>query len=66
MRQSKDDKIKIMINYKGGKVMVEFGEPHLPRYQIGLDTSMKGRDFVFNCVHLLYHKCHEIKVVDHI
>ena len=21
---------------------------------------MRGRDFIFDCVHLLYHKCHKI------
>ena len=23
----------------------------ITRYQIGLETSMKGRDFIFDCVH---------------
>ena len=30
------------------------------RYQIGLATSMWSSDFIFDCVHLLYYKCHEI------
>ena len=30
------------------------------RYQIRLKTSMKGSDFIFDCVHLLYYKCHKI------
>ena len=30
------------------------------KYQIGLETSMKGSDFVFDSVNLLYYKCHEI------
>ena len=29
------------------------------RYQIGLETSMKGSEFLFDCVHLLYYKCHK-------
>ena len=32
----------------------------LSRYQIGLETSVRGRDFVFDSVELLYHKCHKI------
>ena len=32
----------------------------LSRYQTGLETSMRGRDFVFDSVELLYHKCHKI------
>ena len=27
------------------------------RYQIGLKTSMRGSNFSFDCVHLLYYKC---------
>ena len=30
------------------------------RNQIGLEKSMKGRDFIFDCVNLLYCKCHKI------
>ena len=30
------------------------------RYQIGLETSMTCSDFIFDCVHLLYFKYHEI------
>ena len=30
------------------------------RYQIGMETSMKANDFIFDCVRLLYHKCHKI------
>ena len=32
----------------------------LSRYQIGLETLVRGRDFVFDSVELLYHKCHKI------
>ena len=32
----------------------------LSRYQAGLETSMKGSDFIFNSVQLLYYKCHKI------
>ena len=28
--------------------------------KLGFETSMKGSDFVFDCVHLLYCKCHNI------
>ena len=30
------------------------------RYQINLETQMKGIDFIFNCVNLSYYKCHKI------
>ena len=32
----------------------------LYRYQIGLETKMKDSDFVFDCVHFSYFKCHKI------
>ena len=32
----------------------------LDRCQDRLETSMRGSDFIFDCVHLLYHKCHKI------
>ena len=31
------------------------------RYQIVLKTSLRGSDFIFDCVHLLYYKCHKMK-----
>ena len=30
------------------------------KYQIGLEKSMRGSDFMFCCVHLLYYECHKI------
>ena len=38
------------------------------KYQNGLETSMKGSDFIFDSVQLMYYKCHEINlnVVVHI
>ena len=30
------------------------------RYQIEMKTSMGSSDFIFDCVHLLYYKCHKI------
>ena len=37
----------------------KFFESLLSRYQLGLETSMKGSNFVFDSVELLYHKCHK-------
>ena len=54
----KSDNIEIMINDKAAEVM-EGLLPLLSRNQIGLETSMKGRDFVFDCINLLYQKCHK-------
>ena len=35
-------------------------ESPLNRYQNYLEISMKDSDFFFDCVHLLYYKCHKI------
>ena len=57
---SKSDNIEIMINEKADKVSEKRFESLLNRYHIGLETSMRRSDFIFDCVHLLYHKCHKI------
>ena len=56
---SKSDNIEIMINDKAKVVKGRF-QSHLSRYQIGLEASMRGSDFIFDCVYLLYYKCHKI------
>ena len=53
---SKSDNIEIIINDKADEI-IELFQSLLSRYQIGLETSMKGSDFVFDCVNLLYYKC---------
>ena len=43
--------IEIMINDKPDEVIEKLFQSLLPKYQIGLGTSIKGRYFVFDCVH---------------
>ena len=50
---STSDNIEIMSYDKADEVIEEFSESILCRYQIGLETSMKGSDFIFDCVNLL-------------
>ena len=58
---SKSHNIEIMIMVKQIKLQkTKLYQSLLCRYQIGLETSMKGTDFIFDCVHLLYYKCHKI------
>ena len=57
---SKSGNIEIMINDKADEVREQFFQLFFSRYQIGLETSMKDNDFIFDCVHLLYYKCHKI------
>ena len=44
-----------MINDKADEVIEELLQSLVFRYQIGLGTSMRGSDFMFVCVHLLYY-----------
>ena len=52
--------MEIMINDKVNEVIEKLFQSLLSRYQIGLQKSTKGSDFVFDCVHILYYKCHII------
>ena len=61
---SKNDNIKIMSHDKAYEVFGELFESLFSRNQIGLETSMKGFDFIFEFVSLLYYKCHKTNI-DH-
>ena len=50
---SKGDNIEIMINDKADEVIEVLFESLFNRYQIGLETSIRGSDFIFDCVYLL-------------
>ena len=42
------------------KVVDEFFESLRSRYQGNLETSMRGSDFIFDSVQLMYYKCHKL------
>ena len=50
---SKSDNIEVMIFNKAYEVIQELFEALLSRYQTDLKESMKGSEFVFNCINLL-------------
>ena len=56
---SKSDGIEIMISDEADEVIKERFDWLKNRHENNLE-SMKGSDFVFNYVHLLYYKCHRI------
>ena len=64
---SKSDNKEIMINDEADEVIKELFDSLKNIYQNNLD-SMKGSEFIFNYVHLLYYKCDKINpnVVDHL
>ena len=56
---SKTDNIELMSYDYANEVVHELFESLLSRYQVGLETSMRGSDFIFDSVQLLSYKCHE-------
>ena len=56
---SKNDNREIMINDEADEVTKELFNSRKNRYQNNLE-SMKGSEFVFYYVNLLYYKCHKI------
>ena len=57
---SKSDNIEIMINDKTDAFIEELFDSVIKKYQIGLEKSVRGSDFIFVCVHLLCYKYHKI------
>ena len=52
---SKSDNIEIMMNYKADEIIRELFDSLKIRYQNNLE-SMKGSEFAFDYVYLLYYK----------
>ena len=57
--QSKNDNIEVMI-YDNVNEIIEIFDSLFFRYQIGIGTPMKGSDFIFDGVTLLYRNYHKI------
>ena len=58
--QWKSNNIEVMTYHNTNEFIKEIFESFLLKYQIGLETSMKGNDLVFDSVQLLYYKFHKI------
>ena len=56
---SKSDNIEIIISDEADAVIKELFGSLKNRYQDNLE-SIKGSKFVFDCLQLLYHKCHKV------
>ena len=57
---SNSDNIEVTTYDKSNEVIEETFELLLSRYQVILETTMKGSIFMFGSVNLLYYKCHKI------
>ena len=59
---SKSDNTETMINDNADEVIEELFKSFLSRYQIGLETSIQGSNFIFDCFYLLYDRRHKINL----
>ena len=57
---SKSNNIKFTSYNDANKVVDELFDSLDLRYQGNLEISMRGNDFIFNSVKLMYYKCHEV------
>ena len=57
---SKSDNIKFMLYDNANDVVNEIFGSLFSRYQIVLEISMRGSDFIFDSVQLMYYKCHKV------
>ena len=62
----KSDNIEIMFNDEADEVIEELFKSLQNKYQNNLKVLMKGSEFVFDYIHLLYYKCHKhMKIAVH-
>ena len=59
---SKNDNIEITIHDKAYEIIKELFKSLPNRYQIGLEISMRGSDFICVCVNLLHYKFYKINL----
>ena len=52
--------IEIMVKDEADEVIEELFKSPQNRYQSNLEELIKGSEFVFDDVHLLYYNCHKI------
>ena len=57
---SKNNNIHIKSHDRADEAIEELFESLLFRYQIGMETSMKGSNVIFDCVSIIYYKWHKI------
>ena len=60
LMNAKSNKKEIMINDKADEVTKTLLKLIIKRYQNISEISMRGSDFIFDCINLLYYKCHKI------
>ena len=59
---SKSDNIEIMMVSKTDEIIEELFESLLKRSQEGLEKSMKGNEFIFDSIDILYYNLNKISL----
>ena len=59
---TKGDNTEFMMGNERDEIIDELFESLLQRYQEGLEESVKGSEFVFDSIDLLYYKLHKISL----
>ena len=57
---SESDNIEVLPYDDANEAIEELFESLLFRYYIGLETQMRGSDFIFDCVNLMHYKCFQV------
>ena len=57
---SRSDNIKFASYNDANQVIDELFESLRSRYPGNLETSMRGSDYIFDSVQLMYYKCHKV------
>ena len=57
---SKVENIKFKFYNEANEVVDEHCESLCSRYQANLETTMRGSNFIFYSVQLIYYKCHKV------
>ena len=60
---SRSDNTKFTSYIDANEVVDELFKSLRSRYQGNVETSMRGNDFIFDLVQVMYYKCHKVSVV---
>ena len=60
---TRSSNIKVKLFSEANDLIDKLFESLRSRYQETLETSMKGSDFIFDSVQLMYYKCHKVSFI---
>ena len=60
---TQSDNVEILIGTETDDIINELFKSFFKKYQEGLETKMKGSEFVFGSIDLLYYRLHKISLI---